>query len=329
MDSHEVNISLAIFQRIITIKSEAQGAEAQNIRHTVIATVSQHITRYMRKLMRQRKLPLFEQIHNIAARLSMNFRRTALYPCPDLQPWNSNPGSIKQVLRTTFQGLVSWSGNLLQGPPKYTARQIHVTTAIIGAPAVVSILLDEIKSQPTATADMSTALDIAAALVCSPAPGNVLSPPDWLHASSGRVGRMSLREALKLEAEAAAATALSPSGSSAGALAAVRLHRRVEAQLAIALQDMTAPIMAELGAMATDAAAAEAAVQDLPDLKMDDLMGSDVTGLGGDGAFGVDLVGDGGDGLDLYGSASGMEMGEEDFFKDLKMDGTDFDLDGF
>jgi hypothetical protein len=322
MDGQEVNITLALLQKIILVNTDSQGAEAQSMRRTVIATVSQHITRYMRKLIRQRKIQLFETIHNVTARLSMNFRRTALYPCPDLQPWNTGPGSLKQVLRNTFQSLVSWSNNLLQGPPKYTARQIHVTTAIIGAAAVVRVLLDEIKNQPT-TSEMSTALDIAAALVCSPAPGNVLSPPDWLHASSGRVGRMSLREALKLEAEDAAKTAQT---DSMRALAAIRLHRRVESQLTIALQDIAAPIMADLGTMTTDAAVAVAVdvVQDLPDLKMDDLMGPDVTGLGGDAPFGVDLGG-AGDAMDLFGSASGM--GDDDFFKDLKMDGTDFDME--
>jgi mediator of RNA polymerase II transcription subunit 5 len=324
MDSQEVNITLAIFQKIILSNSDSQGAEAQNIRRTVIATVSQHITRYMRKLIRQRKLALFESIHGVTARLSMNFRRTALYPCPDLQPWNNGPGSIKQALRTTFQGLVSWSSNLLAGPAKYTARQIHVTTAIIGAPAVVSVLLTEIKNQPS-TSETSTALDIAAALICSPAPGNMLSPPDWLHASNGRVGRMSLREALKLEAETAARTAQT---DTLHALAAIRLHRRVDAQLAIALQDIAAPIMADLVPMTVVdvAGAVEVAVPD-DVVKLDDSMMVDVTGMGGDGSFSVDMGGDAGDGMDLFGTASGM--GDDDFFKDLKLDGTDYDMEGY
>lgn len=257
-------------------------------------------------------------------------RMTIYHPYPELQAFRSTHMSVKAALRNMLQSLMDWGSTLtinpMQRPPNYTPRTLHIAIAVMGARTVLVTILEELKTHmrlPDTSGPI--ALDIFTTLICSPVPGSRHSPTDWMHTpfSTGN-GRLTLREALKLEFEEA--TKLIQSDQLM-AECVVRLYRRVEAQLSMILTniaDLPAPLLPELSAMADDAAAAVdlAAVADAVE-------GMDFTtdpGLG----LSMDLdPTTAGSGMDLLGSGGGLG-GEEDIFADL-MSGSlgDMQFDGF
>jgi mediator of RNA polymerase II transcription subunit 5 len=260
-------------------------------------------------------------------------RLTIYHPFPELQALRSTPMSLKSALRNMLQSLMDWGSTLMinqsQRPPNYTPRTLHIAIAVIGARAVLGIILEELKTHirlPDTSGPM--ALDIFTTLICNPVLGSGNSPTDWMHTSSStRNGRLTLREALKLEFEEA------PKLLQSDQLLVeciVRLHRRVEAQLSMILTniaDLPAPLISDLNALADDAAGVDlAAVADAVD-SMDFTTDGALT----DSALGLAMDLDqttAGAGMDLLGSGGGL--GEEDIFADL-MSGSlaDMQFDGF
>ena len=219
--------------------------------------------------------------------------------------------------------------NVTQTPPGYNHRQFLITLKELGAKTVLRLLFDEIKIR-TASQDgtASIAIDVATAMITSPTVENSPITSEWAHSAAGAVGshhsnyRLNLRDALKIEYDYAADVMKVDSQL---AESIVRLHRRVEAQLAItpeliAAQTLDVPsILPELDVPGAVAAAATQPVDLTGGMDVElDLTGS-VSGMGMD----LDM---GSSGMDLLGG--GLGGADDDVFAGLNYDDT-MDFSGF
>ncbi|KAK3994671.1 putative mediator of RNA polymerase II transcription subunit 5 [Cladorrhinum sp. PSN332] len=155
-------------------------------------------------------------------------------------------GGLSAAIRHTTQSLVHW----VQQPGMvattyYTHRQTLAALKMLGARLLLTILLDELKTL-TDSGQGSAAYDVVTAMICAPDAANDASAssasaslPPVVDETTGEISesppplqrRITLREALKAEAEDYKAI---QRGSNPGmAEVVVRLHRRVEAQMAM------------------------------------------------------------------------------------------------
>ena len=84
----------------------------------------------------------------------------------ELASWSAAPnGGLLAALRHTIQSLVLWSATTSTegSPPSYTHRQLSDTLRLLGAPAVLRLLVDEATKQEQANPD--TALDVTAIMI--------------------------------------------------------------------------------------------------------------------------------------------------------------------
>lgn len=326
-------------------RAPSASAEGQAMHSTIMMIVSQPLAKCLRILRRRHpKHTDLESLISLADSHSKSLRSN-FSPCPELPTWISAPGSLKHAFQTSLQSLITWSTNVtvnpIQHPPPYNHRQLLIAIQILGAKAVLQVLLYEIKSR-TAPGDPTgaVALDIATTIVCAPTTSSnspitldwALSPAPIPLRPHG--GRLSLRDALNLEFEKA--TDLINTDTLL-AESIVRLHRRVEAQLSAS----NVPPMADLAAAAqmptilpdlnipgdaqsaVDAAVAAAAQQGTLDFGT----GAGAMDLTGGNGMGMDLTGDVGAGMDLLGDG-GLGTGDDDIFGGLELDDTmDFGLE--
>ena len=137
----------------------------------------------------------------------------------ELSSWSTTPGGgLLTALRHTIQSLILWSATSASSntmsPPSYTHRQLLDTLRVLGAQAVLHLLIDEANEQTNS--DM--ALDVIVIMIFTASTLSFQSP--------SIKKQMTLRESLQseiLSVEDLART--DPSRAST----IVRLHRRVEA----------------------------------------------------------------------------------------------------
>lgn len=290
-------------------------------KNVVISIVGESVAHFIRNFVKnprlrieKTKLTMLEQEARTLEQFSGE-QRSIFRPFPELKIFQKNPVSLKAGLRQMLTSLMDWGSTLslnpLRQPPAYTPRLLPISVAIMGARAVLKTLLEELKMH-MALPDTSgpIALDICTTLICTPEPGSSRSQTIYIHeATSNRSGRLTLREALKIEFEEA--PKLIQSDQLLGQCV-VHLHRHVESQLAMVMAgmaEMPAPLMPELSAI--DEAAAAAVVADLT---AGDPMDFTTDGGLGDG-LGLDME------LDATGGAQmdfgGGLGGDDDIFADL------------
>ncbi|THC92315.1 hypothetical protein EYZ11_008209 [Aspergillus tanneri] len=100
----------------------------------------------------------------------LSFQRTGSSHRSELETWTTHtPGALLGSIRSTFQGLVLWStsADMNIAPQLYTHRQIIAGIQMLGSVRVLGVLVEELKLQ-TEAGNGPLALDIAAALICSP-----------------------------------------------------------------------------------------------------------------------------------------------------------------
>ncbi|KAK3082359.1 hypothetical protein LTS18_004271 [Coniosporium uncinatum] len=316
--------------------SPATSGDTQAMHSTVLAIVTRRIDRCLRAI--QQKDPGNQKINPILERLKQHdgFERTPLPNETELGLWTKPPNSLTQSLHTIIQSLVLWSSApaMSMAPPSYTHKQLHISLQLVGAQKVLRAIVDEVKAQCGA-GQGSLALDVATALICAPSAEDSPVAVDWQHciAPQPQPPRRStnLREMLKVEFEGAKELV---KDDLLAAETIVRLHRRVEAQLAvsnqlpIAMPDLTAinndgmgDLMQDLDVSATGDAAAAAAA---------DAMNQQQTIDFGNDSGGMDLGGGNTDTMDLgadLGLGDGTMSTEDDIFGDLDMDmGADLEF---
>ncbi|RYC61127.1 hypothetical protein CHU98_g5102 [Xylaria longipes] len=311
---------ITILQLILFNKKGSD--EAQTMLSAVLNIVAKPLEHSLRSY--QRQDPKCQEIEPLLNAIKDNIRlsrRTAGAGHNELEAWASTAnGGLAASVRQTIQGFVQWSlhPGINMIPTSYTHRQILAAHRILGARRLLHIILDEVKQQ-TDTNSCSIMYDIATALICAPDATNAPPPavmtllvdPNNPIVTPQR--RISLREALKSEAEDFKTIQKS---DPAMAEHIVRLYRRVEAQL---MMPQPAETMLQGGlslGLDENAAAALAAAQG------DGLVTSD-------GNLNLNL-GNAGSDMGLPGgadSSGGLDFGtDDDIFGNLGAGGSGADL---
>ncbi|KAI0408251.1 mediator of RNA polymerase II transcription subunit 5 [Xylaria palmicola] len=311
---------ITILQLILLNKKGSD--EAQTMLSAVLNIVAKPLEHSLRSY--QRQDPKCQEIEPLLNAIKDNIRlsrRTAGAGHNELEAWTSTPnGGIVASVRQTIQSFVQWSlhPSINMMPTSYTHRQILAAHRILGARRLLNIILDEVKQQ-TDTSSCSIMYDIATALICAPDATNAPPPAvmtllvDPSNPPVMPQRRISLREALKSEAED---FKMIQKSDPALAEHIVRLYRRVEAQLMMS-QPAETMLRSELGLGLDDnAAAALAAAQG------DELVTSD-------GTLNLNL-GNAGSDIGLTGgpdSGGGLDFGtDDDIFGSLGAGGSGADL---
>ncbi|OJD36145.1 mediator of rna polymerase ii transcription subunit 5 [Diplodia corticola] len=231
---HDLDITMQILTRLI--RPTSISGEAQAMHSTIVSMVSRRLERCLKSI--QHREPSRTDVNPLLESLRPyhDYERTPWSSSAELEPWMSNPGaSFRSAIKFTMQHLTSWNStaDLTPTPPAYTHRQIFSALQIVGAQKVLRAILEELKNQTVAGAG-AVAIDIAVNIVCAPLHVNSCTPVSWLNSqvpahNPQRNGSFSLREMLKNELDDPASLIQADAGL---AEAAIRLHRRVEAQLA-------------------------------------------------------------------------------------------------
>ncbi|KAJ4357903.1 mediator complex subunit [Didymosphaeria variabile] len=322
-----------IFHKLI--RSAPTSGDAQAMHSTILSIVSARLERCFRTL-KQRYPGYSTDIDQLlqAIKPNLHYTRSIFSPAPQLEQWTTaTNNTLASSLRHTVQQLSQWATNasIQFNPPSYTHRQIYASVELLGPSKTLGIIVDEVKAQ-TDAGNGAAALNIGVTLICAPMIKNSVLPVDWVGSSAPVTqpprSRLNLREVLKFEFDNAASLV---STDQLAAETIVRLHRRVEAQLAIIAQaglstanaDLTnvgivqAPgLTSEFDKAMNDAAAASiaAAGADMTDINKQLQQNIDQSlDLGGVGA-----------GLDL--SAMGVDAGAGNMSADLG-NLPDLDLD--
>ncbi|RDW73519.1 Med5-domain-containing protein [Coleophoma cylindrospora] len=279
------------------------SSEASNIFPAILNIIAKPMEHSLRWY--QRAEPSCQDIEPLSKKIKGNlgWERHGGSEHTELEAWTATPGgSMTASVRQTVQNLVQWGLNPgMPGmniiPASYTHRQILAALKIIGAKRLLHAIISEVLSQ-TEAGNGSIVIDVATAIICAPC-----SCSEGLRAAELAVmqplqRRMTLREALKNEADNSPKIHKS---DPAQAETIVRLSRRVEAQL---LQPQ--PVM---GAMGLDDAGLQmdAALQQQIDAgvgEVDEHQQSIDAVIAGDDDLmsGLGLSMDGGD--DLFGGGS-------------------------
>jgi mediator of RNA polymerase II transcription subunit 5 len=299
----DANACVAILTALIT--NSSNNTEASQMLTAILNIVAKNLEHSLRWL--QRAEPSRQDVEPLskALRPSLGWERRGASDHTELESWTSSPGGGLVIsIKNTIANLVQWGLNpgININPANYTHRQILVGVKMLGAKRILTAIMEEVKSQ-TENGNGSVVLDIATALICAP------DPQSWDNGVPG-IGidglgaeirplqrRMTLREALKNEAEAA------PKAQKTDAFHAetvVRLFRKVEAQAQMPQQALMSHEALNIH-QALDEAALDGAMAGVGSL---------------DGMGGTDMLGDGmgGDDLmnDLMGTGGGDLFGNEE-----------------
>lgn len=301
---------------------------------TILSIVSRRLDKCLRLL--QRRNPSRHDIEPFIEVLKprLNYERTPYSNISELMTWTSAPNNVQQSIRTSIQSLVLWSSTatINTTPPSYTHRQFFTSLKLFGARKVLRAVVKEVGSQ-TEAGSGALALDVATALVCAPSPDNSTIAVEWLGspapAPTRPSTRLNLRAMLKLEHDNAAELTKTDMFA---AETIVRLHRRVEAQLAATqtpMPDLTASVanmLQPIDITVEDAAAAAAAVESMDQTL--NLAGQSLVGDGGGLGLTVDTAAAT---MDLTGADGGMDAvlqsAEDDVFSGIMLDADMADMD--
>lgn len=334
----------------------------------MLASVKKVIAKPLEHALRayQKRYPKNEDITPLLGSIkdSLPFsRRTGTADVSEVEPWaQAIPSGMSSSIRLTIQALIQWAAPFsLQAsliPAAYTHRQFITGIKLMTAKRVLAVVIAELQSQtvqskaasPTGIMQpddprIQAAYDVAVAIVCG---ANVTNepptqsiedhegaPPPELPSISQL---LSLREALAMEAQGFQKIQRK---DPVMAEIIVRLHRRVEAQMAAMTQaapmvlqapdtltldmDGTAADVSLGEAMAAIQAEAGVGMGGLGDMTglegMDGMEG--LEGLGGGGGVGGMGVGDLGDNsageADMFGELGGTSLDDFDWGTDMDM----------
>jgi mediator of RNA polymerase II transcription subunit 5 len=344
---NDLDALIKIFNEVIL--SVPSAGDARAMHSTILAMLSSRLEKAFRTL--QRREPSRTNVEPLlqAIKESSQYERSMYPAIQELEQWTNAPHStLNTALRHTIQQLSQWASTaaIQPNPPSYTHRQIVTSVKMLGANRVLRAIVDEIKAQ-TDTGNGAAALDIGVSIICSPTVDDSPIPVDWVGSSIRaplvQRTRMNLREMLKQEVDSAASLVASDPLT---AETIVRLHRRVEAQLAsigeatfqapainlpsVNIGDIQSQTISDDLNKAIDDAAAASIVEDISNMdnkalqrSMDELAsteGLDLSSIGlgtadtGAGDMSTDL--ENLPGLDL-GDMGGMGMGMD---MDMNMD---------
>lgn len=285
----DLDVLVPIFAKLV--KSAPTSGDAQAMHATIIAVVSADLQKCFLTLKRRHPNradidPLLQAIKG-----NLHYERTVYPSAEELNKWTNTPHhSLGASLRHTVQQLSQWAttASLQPNPPNYTHRQLYASMKLLGTSKTLRAIVDEVKAQSEA-GNGQAALDIGMSLICAPMLENSVVPVDWVGGSVPAPApprtRLNLREMLKSEYDNAA-TLVAKDALAAETI--VRLHRRVEAHLAVVAQAGLPTANVDLSTVDMDHVQSQALPADL-DKAMNDAAaaaaatiaaaGADATGL--------------------------------------------------
>lgn len=330
---------MRIFHEVILTSPSSGDAHAMH--STILAMVSSRLEKCFcilqrREASREKSMePLLQAIKS-----HQNYERSMHASMKELEQWTNAPHSTHvTAMRHTVQQLSQWAStaSIQPNPPSYTHRQVYVHLKHIGANALLPAILNEVKAQ-TEAGNGAAALDVGVSIICAPTVDSSPIPVEWIGSSIAaplpRRNRANLREMLKHHYDDAADhVATDP----LYAETIVRLHRRVEAQLAsigdtalhsqnavmglpsVNIADIQSQGMSDDINKAIEDAAAASIAEDISTMDNKALQRSmeELTGTEG-----LDLTG-----LDMGTGANGNELGDLPGIDLADMDAMDMDMD--
>ncbi|KUJ19653.1 Med5-domain-containing protein [Mollisia scopiformis] len=238
----DANAVLQILSALITNPASISvNTEASQMLGAILNIVAKNLEHSLRWV--QRSEPSRQDVEPLskALRGHLGWERRGATDHTELEAWTATPGGgLTVAIKHTIANLVQWAlaPSANTHPAAYTQRQILAALKIHGAKRLLHTILDEVKTQ-SAAGNASLVYDVVCAIICSPDAAswdagmqvdvlgtNTIQPLDR---------RLTLREALKYEAESA------PKLHKSDPFAAdtiVRLYRKVEAQLVMPQQAM-------------------------------------------------------------------------------------------
>jgi mediator of RNA polymerase II transcription subunit 5 len=239
-ESHgDSNATVHILEIIVSPNSISN--EASMMLSSILNIVAAPLEHALRSL--QRAEPTRQDVEPLSKVLKphLSFHRTASSDHTEMESWSSaHNGPLTNTIRRTIQQLVQWSFtpgiNIM--PTSYTHRQILLGVRVLGAKRLLLAIIDEM--QHTASDHVAVVYDVAAAIICAPtADAEVMMVmahntgllDETVSAPQPLQHRLTLREALKFEAETAAKRHKEPVERESAEMV-IRLYRRVEAMMA-------------------------------------------------------------------------------------------------
>ncbi|KAF1849615.1 Med5-domain-containing protein [Cucurbitaria berberidis CBS 394.84] len=332
----------AVMKIFNVVVSPPSSGDAHAMHSAILTMVSSRLEDCFRTLQRRDPsrtsvVPLLQVIKRYP-----HYERSVYSTLKEVEQWTNAPNStLSTSLRNTVQQLAQWASTsaIQPNPPSYTHRQIYASLNMLGTYKTLRAVVDEVKAQ-TDAGNGAAALDIGVSIICAPTIRDSPISVDWvgspIPAPPTPRTRANLREMLKHEFDGAASlVATDPSTAET----IVRLHRRVEAQLAsigevglqapainlpsVHIADMQSQTISDDINKAIDDAAAASSVDDISNMdnkalqrSMDELAGAD--------------------GLDLSSMGIGPDTGADDLGADLSnlpdldlgdMGGMNMDMD--
>ena len=320
---HDLDVLIQIFHKLI--QPTSISGEAQAMHKTILSIVSRRLEKCFRTLRRREPgrtdiEPLLEAIKD-----NLNYERSAYSPVSELEQWTSTPGNTLRIaLRNTIQSLVNWysTASINLTPPSYTHRQLFTTLKLLGAHKTLLAIIDETKAQ-TEAGNGAVALDVATALICAPSTENSPLPVDWVTspvaAPASPRTRLNLREMLKVEFDGAAGLVMRDLLT---AETIVRLHRRVEAQLAVVGTEPLPGAQLDLGVgVGVDVGVEGHAIPDIDMDAVNDAAAAAAAAVAGVGDIGQQVLDQGLEQhLDLGGAGGGLDLGAGGDMGDMGLD---------
>jgi mediator of RNA polymerase II transcription subunit 5 len=185
-----------------SISNNPEASQMLNSILNIIAKPLEHSLRWL-----QHAEPSRQDIEPLSRSLRQNlgWERRAASEHTELEGWTQ--GGLGMTLRNKIQELMNWGLNPAgNNPTPYTHRLLLVAVKMLGARRVLSVIVEEVKSQsPSEQGHGSVILDVATALICAPE-STSWDPLDSQNSLNGIPSpslqrRLTLREQLKFEVQ--------------------------------------------------------------------------------------------------------------------------------
>ncbi|KAL8808041.1 MAG: hypothetical protein Q9182_000319, partial [Xanthomendoza sp. 2 TL-2023] len=168
--SMQVNTLLPALHTLI--KPPSMSADSAAIHSAVLSIIAEPLDQALNHTQRQHKhrVDINPLLETLKPHMSSHRHNAAAFT--ELESWASTPHQgLGTALPSMIRGLILWclaNGNL--SPPNYTHRLLLHTQTLLGSPATLQILLDELTAHHGP--DLETAFDIIIAMIIAPQPSH-------------------------------------------------------------------------------------------------------------------------------------------------------------
>lgn len=212
------------------------SADAQLLHAAVMGIVAGQLENCFKAL--KKRHPNRSDIEPLLQLIKRNVQQTwsTLPSLTEYDQWiGASSRPIGHALKDSIQKVCQWASMsaMQPSPPNYTHRQLYASLRLLGAVRTLKIIIEETKAQ-TEAGNGAAALDVAVSLITAPLVDNSVIPINWLGSSIPATAtsrtRNNLRDALQTEFDNVGPRF---AADQLAGETVVRLHRRLEALLAV------------------------------------------------------------------------------------------------